>query len=159
MSYDHALNFSATLKTGTSVAMVLEAIRPIIDYFGLEGNVFANKPEKMDFQFQYDELTQELYVYTCGDVGDSYESVVEESAELIGHIAAEAGSCELDNHNTCDLENATTVIYFGENTESIKLLKMNRAVNGAMYELNPFLHENQRAEIEAMLKLAIGLTA
>jgi hypothetical protein len=117
MGYDHSMRAEVTFKPGISVTQALNALGPLVEYRGwaeedLIMGVQLRDNDRVDITAANGDI-QHLSIYTSGEVCHSYHELVDKVAEHLGSIA-EAGSIELRNHDTGDLENAITTIWYGE---------------------------------------------
>lgn len=122
MAHDHSLVTNGVLKHGTTLEQVIKAVEPILQYFGYYGqdegqHAFAGQGTGDD-EFNFDPATGELYIYTCGDVNDSYIDLVRNVAENLGTLTKVPGHFNLSDHDTADLDNAKQRIYYGGEEDS-----------------------------------------
>lgn len=69
----------------------------------------------------------------------SYPDVVKEVAENLNAIVAEPGFIVLSDHDTADLENATTEIPYGPSEDAIEAFKFKHQMNESMNAMQDFI--------------------
>ncbi len=121
MGYDHSMNVEIDFKPGVSIDAALAALKPLSDYCGWEREgLLRNKlsgDDSIEITVEEDAILH-MSIYTCGEVSHSYPDLVRDFAERLRGIA-EAGSIELRDHDTGDLENAISTIWYGDPDEVV----------------------------------------
>lgn len=127
--YDHSMEANITFKTGQSAESVLKIIKPIVN--SLRWPVENGLPVAEHFENEYSaEMTENVItsfrIYTCGDVDHFYQAnVLDKVAENLENVA-KAGSIILRDFDTPELEDAISIIWYGEPSE-VAQLRTNKA--------------------------------
>lgn len=119
MGFDHSMNASVDFKPNVTIDMVINALEPIATYNNWTREDIINENLKGDDEFTFEEVSGQVTsidLYTCGEVCYSYKSLVEQFAENLKEIA-QPGRIEFRDHDTGDLENAISDIWFGAEPE------------------------------------------
>lgn len=115
--YDHTMNANITFKNGVTIEAAVIALTPLMRHFSWTREQILEQSSLggQDFVQIYmaGVNTRSMVIHTCGDVGDSYRSVLIEFAGNLSTLA-EPGQVELSNHDTADLEHAIEKIWYGE---------------------------------------------
>lgn len=120
MGFSHSMTADVAFKPGVTVNQAIAALAPLSKYHGwIEADLIAGVQLYGEDRADITELNgeiQQLTIYTSGEVVHSYQDFVDAFAKELESIA-EAGSIELRDHDTGDLENAITKIWYGEPSE------------------------------------------
>lgn len=121
MGYDHTLTADIEIKDRVTADQIATAMEPVFSYFGYDGAKVLAGTETLyrDHNINWDEESQVLDLYTCGEVSGEFSNLVAAAAENIGPLTAQPGSFELRNYNTADLESAISEYEYGESEKAI----------------------------------------
>ncbi len=155
MGYNHTLSTDAQLKAGTTPEAVVNAFRPILEYFQYNGcKAFAGEELNTDHEFKFDPVTGELYIYTCGDVCD-YLQRVKECAKKLGPLTESPSVFILKDFNTVDLENAVTDIYYGQSEEIVRHARFTKKLEVVLTYLMGYLPGETIEQIRSTATAAV----
>jgi hypothetical protein len=119
MGYEHSLNAEINFKPGVTIEAALLALKPLSDYCNwTEQALLANKLPQDDSVVitTEDGVIHHLSLYSGGEVSHSFPDLVDAFAKNLSTIA-EPGMIKLRDHDTGDLENAISVIWYGDPAE------------------------------------------
>lgn len=153
MSYDHSLSAEAILKPGTTQEQVENALGQFLEYFDyktLNDDLYA------DHQIEFDPDAGSLYIYTNGDVGDSFGPLIWETAKDMGPLTKEPGYFVLSNHDTPNLDEAQDKIYFGSSKEAIEAFMARESANHAVSLLEVYVDHDLAAKIRDMVDQSLN---
>lgn len=141
MGYDHTMTLNAKIAAGTTIQQVADAFKPLMAYTGYDGiDAFTQADTVMgEDAFCFDPETGELAVSTYGEVGYGYLDLMRDVAENLGRIVAEPGELWLYDHDTGDIDNAKTVIEFGQTEAAIKAYIAQRDIKAGLMLMAPHL--------------------
>lgn len=155
MGFEHTLTTNVVLKKGTTLEQVIEALQPLLTYFNYVGHkAFAGETTKGN-QFSFDHETGEVYLYTNGSVCYGFYDLVENAAKLLGPMVVAPGYFELANHDTADLENARSYIYYGASEQEIEEFKAHSDIEEAMSLLSGIVDDRFKARLREIVMHAI----
>jgi len=153
MAYEHSMRVTAKVAAGTTLEQVVEAFKPIMEYAGYDGIDAFTKAETVagDDEFFFGPETGDLLVSTCGEVGYGYIDLVREVAENLGKIVAEPGEIVLYDHDTGAIEDAKTVIEFGQSDADIKAYIAKRDIKAGLALMREHLDDTTFAVAKDVL--------
>ena len=146
MSFDHSMSLFAEVKEGVSNDQVLEVLMPVLKVFG------AKDGESVyGCDFNFDEESREVSLDTYGEVGDSFYETLKTVASNLNGIVSEAGGLELRDHDTGDLDNAVSPIFFGPSEEAINAYVRKRDIDQALALMMDHVGEEKIEAIRALI--------
>lgn len=137
MGFDHSLNFGASVRPGTPVEEVADAMAAVLHYHGYGADDFNRLSG--DNCLDYGPENGHLSVYFSGPVSYDHSDRVEQMAASLGRIVIEAGEIHLRDFNTGDLENAITTFYFGPTPEAIEDYQFKKELESSLAALAAYL--------------------
>lgn len=158
MSYSHNMNLTAILRDDVPYDQIVKTIEPILEYWDIEPdpeNIEVN--DQSDIQIKLgrnDQGKLELYIYTAGDVGDSYRNIVRNVAKQLGEIAAEGGSMKLVDEDSVNPDAATETIFFGPDPDAMRNFQLSYVKNKAVdlfSDIDPGIAEKVREALDQIL--------
>lgn len=111
-----------------------------------------------DHNITWDEKSQVLDLYTCGEVGYGFGDLVVAAAANIGPLTAQPGSFELRNHDTADLESAISEYEYGESEEAISAWTRKCDCESALELLARHINPSSMAKIKEIVMPAMVKT-
>lgn len=154
MGYDHSLSTAATLKEGITLDQLVEAFKPILDYFGYDRSVFEGCTDALycNHKFHWVPETGEFSAYICGEVSCGYKDLVEATADKLGSLVKSPNEFLLYDHDTGDIDNAKNVIPYAESPEAVKRHVADTAIAEALELMRKHLSMPVMEQIEQLAK-------
>lgn len=127
MGYEHSMSAEINFKLGVTIEQALTALQPLSSYHGwdeseLVSGIGLPGDDTVNITVEEGPITR-MSIYSCGEVGHSYSDLVEAFAAKLEHIT-EPGTIELRDHDTGDLDNAISTIWFGDPAEMLAAQRM-----------------------------------
>ncbi|MCU6502283.1 hypothetical protein LPN04_31260 [Rugamonas sp. A1-17] len=113
------MNAIITFKDNVTIEVAVDALAPLMQHYVWTRDDILNHAILPGEDFV--EIVAEgsyircMTIYTCGDVDDSYRTMLTDFARNLSTLA-EPGHMELSDHDTPDLQNAIEKIWYGEPT-------------------------------------------
>lgn len=122
MGYDHSLITAGTLKPGVTLDQLVDAVQPLFNYRGYDGHKAFNEGlgENSIDEFHWLPESRKFSIYTCGEVKDTFSDLVEGVANNLGPLVEHPSEFALYNHDTGDIDNAKSIIVYGDSEAVIQ---------------------------------------
>lgn len=152
MSYDHSMSMTAYLKPDVSMEQIYEALKPIMESRGVSfDDLKAHRLLGGDDEFTFDQESGELYLYTAGDVGGSYEEMIERAVSNLSALCTQPGTARLNNYSTADLENAITEFIIAPSPEAAEDFEFQQLKEKFLENVERFIGGDQVEQLEGVL--------